>query len=51
MQQANRVSDTCAFFLSENGKPGHIVEAGETTMMFSNPSDPRTLDYVNGRFG
>jgi phosphate transport system ATP-binding protein len=51
MQQANRVSDTCAFFLSENGKPGHIVEVGPTTKMFSDPDDPRTLDYVNGRFG
>jgi len=51
MQQANRVSDTCAFFLSENGSPGHIVEAGPTVKMFSDPDDPRTLDYVNGRFG
>jgi phosphate transport system ATP-binding protein len=51
MQQANRVSDTCAFFLSENGQPGHIVEVGSTAKMFSDPDDPRTLDYVNGRFG
>ncbi len=51
MQQANRVSDNCAFFLSENGKPGHIVEVGSTVKMFSAPNDPRTLDYVNGRFG
>ena len=51
MQQANRVSDNCAFFLSENGSPGHIVEANATKKMFSDPEDPRTLDYVNGRFG
>ena len=51
MQQANRVSHSCAFFLSENGQPGHIVEVGKTEKMFSNPEDPRTLDYVNGRFG
>lgn len=51
MQQANRVSDNCAFFLSENGQPGHIVEAGPTAKLFSEPDDPRTLDYVNGRFG
>jgi phosphate transport system ATP-binding protein len=52
MQQAQRVSDHCAFFLVEElGKPGRIVEAGPTERMFSNPSDPRTLDYVNGRFG
>jgi phosphate transport system ATP-binding protein len=52
MQQAARVSDYCAFFLVETQRePGHIVEAGPTTTMFSSPSDPRTSDYVNGRFG
>ena len=52
MQQAQRVSDQCAFFLVETIKePGRIVEAGPTDRIFSNPSDPRTLDYVNGRFG
>lgn len=50
MQQAARVSDYCAFFLSDNG-PGHLVEAGLTKMIFSNPSDQRTADYVQGRFG
>ena len=28
-----------------------IVEHGDTTAMFQNPQDPRTSDYVNGRFG
>ena len=51
MQQAARVSHQCAFFLAEQGTPGQIVEAGETTQMFHNPRDPRTFDYVNGRFG
>jgi len=52
MQQAQRVSDKCAFFLVEEfGKPGRIVESGDTGRLFSNPSDPRTLDYVSGRFG
>jgi phosphate transport system ATP-binding protein len=51
MQQAARVSQQCAFFLAEQGTPGQIVEAGETTQMFQNPGDPRTFDYVNGRFG
>ncbi len=51
MQQAQRVSDQCAFFLAAENTPGHIVEAGSTTRMFSTPSDPRTEDYVNGRFG
>lgn len=51
MQQAQRVSDQCAFFLAAQGQPGHIVEHGETEAMFADPLDPRTFDYVNGRFG
>jgi phosphate transport system ATP-binding protein len=51
MQQAQRVSDTCAFFLAEENKPGRVIEAGPTQMMFGEPSDPRTADYVNGQFG
>src|SRR5882757_7391283 len=51
MQQAARVSDQCAFFLAEHGTPGYIVEHGPTDAMFNNPQDPRTADYVNGRFG
>jgi len=51
MQQAQRVSQQCAFFLASQGQPGHIVEHGDTDAMFSSPIDPRTFDYVNGRFG
>jgi len=51
MQQAARVSDQCAFFLAEAGTPGVIVEHGSTSAMFESPLDPRTFDYVNGRFG
>ncbi|MGW7523301.1 phosphate ABC transporter ATP-binding protein [Streptomyces sp. NPDC054783] len=51
MQQAARISDQCAFFLAEQGTPGAIVEHGPTTTMFSAPADPRTADYVEGRFG
>jgi phosphate transport system ATP-binding protein len=51
MQQAARVSDTCAFFLAEQSTPGVIVEHGPTEYMFSSPRDSRTADYVNGRFG
>jgi phosphate transport system ATP-binding protein len=50
MQQAARVSDYCAFFLSNEG-PGRLIEAGLTSNIFSNPSDERTADYVQGRFG
>ena len=52
MQQAQRVSHNCALFLVDGeGQPGHIVEAGPTTEVFERPRDPRTSDYVNGRFG
>ncbi len=51
MQQAQRVSDQCAFFLAEQGTPGVIVEHGRTETVFGDPKDPRTADYVHGRFG
>jgi len=51
MQQAARVSSECAFFLASQNTPGVIVEHGDTAAMFQNPQDPRTSDYVNGRFG
>ena len=51
MQQARRVSTECAFFLAGHGQPGVIVEHGNTEAMFDEPSDSRTFDYVNGRFG
>jgi phosphate transport system ATP-binding protein len=51
MQQAHRVSDTCAFFLAGENQPGVVVEEGPTETIFENPSDERTLAYVQGRFG
>jgi phosphate transport system ATP-binding protein len=55
MQQAARVSDRTAFFtvdIAEDGhRTGHIVEFDRTEAIFTNPSDPRTEDYVTGRFG
>jgi len=51
MQQAARVSHQCAFFLASHGTPGVIVEHGATSAMFDHPQDPRTADYVHGRFG
>jgi phosphate transport system ATP-binding protein len=51
MQQAQRVSQQCAFFLAAQGQPGHIVETGSTEAVFGNPQDQRTADYVGGRFG
>jgi phosphate transport system ATP-binding protein len=52
MQQAARVSDQTAFFnLVGVGQPGKLVEIGETTKIFSNPSQKATEDYISGRFG
>jgi phosphate transport system ATP-binding protein len=50
MQQAARVSDYTAFFLSDGG-PGVMVETAPTSKIFSSPQDKRTEDYVTGRFG
>jgi phosphate transport system ATP-binding protein len=51
MQQAQRIADQTAFFLAEDGEPGHVVEFGSTEQLFHGPIDPRTNAYVNGRFG
>ncbi|CAB4335571.1 unannotated protein [freshwater metagenome] len=50
MQQAARVSDYTAFFLSDGG-PGEMVEVARTSEIFSQPKDQRTENYVTGRFG
>jgi phosphate transport system ATP-binding protein len=46
MQQAARVADRTAFMLS-----GELVEVGGTDEIFTNPGDPRTEEYVTGKFG
>ncbi|MGH2831698.1 MAG: phosphate ABC transporter ATP-binding protein PstB [Solirubrobacteraceae bacterium] len=46
MQQAARVADRTAFMLS-----GDLVEVGPTESIFTNPADPRTEEYVTGKFG
>jgi phosphate ABC transporter, ATP-binding protein len=46
MQQAARISDKTAFFLT-----GELVEMGVTDDIFSIPKDKRTEDYITGRFG
>jgi phosphate transport system ATP-binding protein len=52
MQQAARASDLTAFFnLEESGKPGRLVELGQTETIFTNPTEQATEDYVSGRFG
>ena len=52
MQQAARVSDQTAFFnLEAQGKPGKLIEIGNTEKIFSNPDEKATEDYITGRFG
>jgi phosphate transport system ATP-binding protein len=46
MYQASRVSQRTGFFLT-----GELVEIGDTTQIFEAPRDPRTDDYIRGRFG
>lgn len=46
MQQAARISDKTAFFLS-----GEVIEFSNTSKMFSNPDKKETEDYITGRFG
>ena len=50
MQQAARVSDYTAFFLSDGG-PGQMIEMAPTSEIFARPRDKRTENYVTGRFG
>ena len=46
MQQAARISDKTAFFLL-----GELIEFNETKQLFANPSNPKTEEYITGRFG
>lgn len=46
MQQARRISDRTAFFLL-----GELIEYDNTLDMFTNPSNPKTEEYITGRFG
>ncbi|HLU28931.1 MAG TPA: phosphate ABC transporter ATP-binding protein, partial [Glycomyces sp.] len=55
MQQAARVSDSTAFYSADvdeaGARYGFLVEFDDTQRLFSNPADPRTEDYITGRFG
>jgi len=46
MAQARRVSDECIFMWM-----GECVEKGRTEELFINPRDPRTVNYIEGRYG
>lgn len=52
MQQAARASDlTAMMMLTDDSKAGTVIEVGETSSLFTRPTDKRTEDYVTGRFG
>ncbi len=53
MQQAARVSDFTAMMMLKDSqtRAGTVIEFGVTNVMFTNPKDKRTEDYVTGRFG
>lgn len=46
MQQAGRISDKTAFFLT-----GEVIEYGDTDQIFNKPRNKKTEDYITGRFG
>lgn len=46
MQQASRISDNTAFFLT-----GEVIEYGKTMDIFQNPQNQKTEEYITGRFG
>jgi phosphate transport system ATP-binding protein len=55
MQQATRVADKTAFFnavpTESGGKVGYLAEFNDTKLIFSEPKEEATRDYVTGRFG
>jgi phosphate transport system ATP-binding protein len=51
MQQAARVSDVTAFMLADETRIGRLIEVDDTSKLFTKPRDPRTEDYITGRFG
>mgnify|MGYP000159174763 CR=1 FL=1 len=46
MQQAARISQKTAFF-----HMGRLMEQGDTTTIFTNPTHEKTKDYITGRYG
>lgn len=51
MQQAARVSDYTAMMMIDDTRSGRMIEYDDTKVIFTNPKDKRTEDYVTGRFG
>jgi phosphate transport system ATP-binding protein len=51
MQQASRVSDNAAFFSTDEGRTGYLVEYAATEKIFGYADRTETRDYISGRFG
>jgi phosphate transport system ATP-binding protein len=51
MQQAARTSDFTTFMLADEQRAGRAIEFGLTKQIFTSPRDPRTEQYITGRFG
>lgn len=51
MQQAARVSDYTAFFTMDEDRAGYLMEFNDTELIFTNPREKVTEDYITGRFG
>jgi phosphate transport system ATP-binding protein len=51
MQQAARVSDFTAMMMMDEQRAGGVIEFDATETIFTRPKNPRTEDYVTGRFG
>ena len=51
MQQAARISDRTAFFSTDESRIGQLIEIDDTSKIFSEATNSRTRDYVEGRFG
>jgi phosphate transport system ATP-binding protein len=51
MQQASRVSDNAAFFSTDEGRTGYLVEYAPTEKIFGYADRTETRDYISGRFG
>jgi phosphate transport system ATP-binding protein len=51
MQQAARVSDFTAFFMMDGERAGYLMEYDHTDLIFTNPKEKVTEDYITGRFG
>jgi phosphate transport system ATP-binding protein len=51
MQQAARVSDFTAFFTMDQDRAGFMMEFSATDLIFTNPREKVTEDYITGRFG